>query len=122
MTKGQLAILPIGDGRRSERRIVNLAACLREDGASVSDAEVGNLSVNGFMAHTEAALEPGMSVWLKIPGLEPQSCRVVWAEEGKAGFEFATPLHPGTLELLVAAGRKGPPKRHFGPQAAAQER
>jgi len=115
MTKGQLAILP-ADGRRAERRVVNLAARLRDPGASLTDVDVVNLSTDGFMAQSEVALEPGATVWLKLPGLEPQHCRVVWAEEGKAGFEFANPLHPATLELLVAAGRKAIPRGHFGPQ------
>ena len=114
MTVGQLAILPPVEGRSAERRIVNLAARLREPGARVADAEVQDLSIKGFMALTEMPLEPGSHVWLKLPGLEPQSSRVVWQEDGKAGFEFATPLHPATLELLVAGNRRPIPKGHFG--------
>lgn len=122
MAKGQLAILPEGDGRRSERRILNLAARLRDPGATVSDVEVQNLSCDGFMAQGDLQLEPGSQVWLRLGGLEPQSCRVVWVEEGKAGFEFTTPLHAATVELIVAAGRKAIPRGHFGPQANAGQR
>jgi hypothetical protein len=118
VTRGQLAILPVADGRTAERRIVNLAARLREPGASVGDAEVHDLSEKGFMAHTDMPLEPGTVIWLKLPGLEPQSSRVVWVRDGKAGCEFANPLHPATLELLVSAGRRPIPRGHFGPQAA----
>jgi hypothetical protein len=117
VTRGQLAILPEGEGRRAQRRIVNLAAHLGEAGASVSDVEIINLSTDGFMAQGEVSVEPGACVWLKLTGLEPQNCRVVWVEDGKAGFEFSTPLHPGTLEMVVAAGRKPIPRGHFGPQA-----
>ena len=60
-----------------------------------------NLSTDGFMAVTDLVLETGTTVWLKLPGLEPQNSRVVWAEDGKAGFQFATPLHPATLEMVV---------------------
>ena len=116
MTRGQLAILPEGDGRRATRRIVNLAAHLSDPGATVSDVEIVNLSTDGFMAHGEVNLEPGACVWLKLSGLEPQNSRVVWVEEGKAGFEFVTPLHSATVELVVAAGRKPIPRGHFGPQ------
>jgi hypothetical protein len=115
LTRGQLAILP--EGRRAERRIVNLAAHLRETGTSVTDVDIVNLSTDGFMAQGEIHVEAGTNVLLKLPGLEPQNCRVVWAEDEKAGFEFSTPLHPATLELVVAAGRKPIPKGHFGPQA-----
>lgn len=118
MPRGQLAILPAGDGRRAERRIVNLAAHLRDPGARLMDVDVINLSVTGFMAESESGLEEGANVWLKLPGLEPQSARVVWVEGTRAGFEFASPLHPATLDLLVAASRSGIRKGHFGPQGA----
>lgn len=113
---GQLAILPVREGRSAERRIVNLAARLREPGARVANAEVMNLSTDGFMAVTELVLEPGVTAWLKLPGLEPQQSRVVWTEDGKTGFQFTAPIHPATLEMLIEAHRKPVPKRHFGPQ------
>lgn len=117
MTRGQLAILPAGDGRRSERRVVNLAARLRDPGARMEEVEVVNLSTDGFMARGHVALEEGATVWLRISGLEPQNSRVVWVEEDKAGFEFVNPLHPATVEMLVSTGRKTIPRGHFGPQA-----
>lgn len=117
MRQAQLASLPQGDGRRSVRRIVNLAAELREPGATLADAVVHDLAAEGFMAETEMPLEAGSQIWLKLPGLEPQSCRVVWTEDGRAGFEFSVPLHPASLELLVTSTRKPPIRRHFGPQS-----
>ena len=116
MTKAQLAIIPVQDGRKAQRRIVNLAAHLGEPGVSIADIELMNLSTDGFMAQGELNLEPGATVWLKLAGLEPQNSRVVWIEDGKAGFEFTSPLHPATVELVVATGRKAVPKGHFGPQ------
>ncbi|HWT12518.1 MAG TPA: hypothetical protein VN231_07175 [Allosphingosinicella sp.] len=121
MTKGQLAILPTSDGRRTERRVVNLAARLRDPGATVSEIEVLDLSTEGFKAQGDLALETGASVWLKLPGLEAQNSKVVWVEEGKAGFQFSSPLHPATLELVVLAGRKQAPKGHFGPRTAPSQ-
>ena len=101
---------------RSERRIVNLAARLREPGASLAEIDIINLSTDGFMAQGEITIEAGSYAWLKLPGLEPQNSKVVWVEDGKAGFEFANPLHPATLEQLVSTNRKSAPKGHFGPQ------
>jgi hypothetical protein len=114
LRKAHLAILPTPDGRRAERRILNLAASLREPGASLADAEVLNLSVTGFAAESDAALEVGAHIWLKLPDLEPTGSRVVWVEGRQAGFEFVTPLHPATLDAVTAAARKPPVKRHFG--------
>lgn len=116
MHKGQLAKLPVTEGRRAERRVLNLAASMREPGASVADAEVINLSVDGFSAASDMPLEVGSPVWLKLPGLEAAKCVVVWVEEGKAGFKFASPLHDSDLAQLVAENRKAPPRNHFGPR------
>jgi len=116
VSKGQLAILPPTEGRSAERRIVNLAARLRDPGATLVDAEVRDLSTDGFMAETSLSLDTGAIVWLKLPGLEPQNSRVVWTEDGKIGCQFATPLHPLTLEMLVKSSSKPKLKGHFGPQ------
>ena len=116
MHKGQLAMLPAAEGRRTERRMVNLAASLREPGAAVADAEVRNLSTDGFMAESDMALEPGQFVFLKLPGIEALHAKVAWVEEGKAGFEFSSPIHQATLEQLSANQRKAVPRNHFGPR------
>jgi hypothetical protein len=117
VTRGQLAILPVQDGRKAERRIVNLAARLRDPGAIITDVDVMDLSIDGFMAQGDIAIEPGAFAWLKLAGLEPQNSRLVWAEGDKAGFEFTTPLHPATLEMVVTIGNKSAVRRgHFGSQ------
>jgi len=120
MHKGQLAKLPSAEGRRAERRIVNLAASLREPGAAVVDAEILNLSTDGFMASSDLPLETGNHVFLKLPGMEAQKCQVVWIEDGKAGFQFTTPLHPAIIGQLTDNERKGPPKNHFGSRRFAR--
>jgi PilZ domain len=116
VSRAQLAILPVPEGRTAERRIVNLAARLREPGATIVDAEVRDLSTNGFMAEASLKIEPGATIWLKLPGLEPQNSRVAWTEDGKMGCEFSTPLHPLTLEMLIETNRKPAVRGHFGPQ------
>lgn len=118
MRKAHLAILPTPDGRRAERRIVNLAASLREPGASMAEIEVLNLSVTGFAAECDMPVETGAHLWLKLPGLEPVNSKVVWVEGRKAGFEFVTPLHPATLDTVTTATRAPVVKRHFGANAA----
>ena len=116
MHKGQLATFSSAEGRRAERRIVNLAASLREPGAAVADAEVLNLSIDGFMAKCALPLDQGQTVFLKLPGLEAQKSQVVWIDGERAGFQFSTPLHPAELDQLTAATRKAIPRGHFGPQ------
>jgi len=116
MQKGQLAKLADADGRRAERRVVNLAASLREPGAAVVDVEVLNLSVDGFMATSSLPLDAGHYVYLKLPGMEAQKSVVAWVDGDKAGFQFASPLHPSVLEQLVSSERKTVPRNHFGPR------
>jgi hypothetical protein len=116
MHKGQLASLPTSEGRRTERRVVNLAASLREPGATIADAEVLNLSTDGFMASSTLPLEAGQTVFLKLPGMVTLKCRVAWVDGEKAGFEFSEPLHRGLLDQLTANERKSIPRNHFGPR------
>lgn len=109
-------MLPAGDGRRAERRVVNLAAGLRESGAAVIDVEVLNLSTDGYMAQLDVPVEIGQVVYLKLPGMMANKSRVIWAEAGKAGFEFSSPLHRAVIDQLAANERKPIRRGHFGPQ------
>ena len=102
----ELSKIPIGDGRKAERRIVNLAAALREQGAKTSKIVVVDISVGGFKAEADERHHEGDEVWLKLAGLEPRRSRVVWARDGakgqEIGCEFEWPLHPRELEIIVA--------------------
>ena len=109
----ELSQLPISDGRKAERRIVNLAAALREEGASTVAVEVLDLSPGGFKVHSDGQLEEGSEVWLKLPGFEAKRSRVIWVKENEAGCEFETELHEAELQLLTAPARRGPVKNIF---------
>lgn len=102
----ELSQLPAVDGRKSDRRIVNIAAALRESGAITTPVQVIDLSSGGFKAALPAPIEPETEVWLKLPGLEIRRSRAIWYKEGEAGFEFEMPIHPAELESFSA-----PPKR-----------
>jgi hypothetical protein len=98
----ELSQLPIGDGRKAERRIVNLAAALREDGAKRFQVVVIDISSGGFRAEVGDDVHDGAEVWLKLPGFEAKRSRVVWRKDNVAGCEFETPMHERDLELIVA--------------------
>ena len=98
----ELSQIPITDGRKAERRIVNLAAALREDGAKTSAIILLDISAGGFKADVPEPLEIGVEVWLKMPGWEVRRSRVVWTEGKEVGCEFEYPLHPRELEQMVA--------------------
>ena len=109
----ELSQIPITDGRKAERRIVNLAAALREQGARNSKVVVIDISVGGFKAEAPEPLEEGAEVWLKLPGLEAKRSRVVWTRDKDIGCEFEWPLHPRELEVIVAPAPRRIPKGVF---------
>ena len=109
----ELSQIPITDGRKAERRIVNLAAALREQGAKSVKIVVVDISVGGFKAEAEEPHNEGDEVWLKLPGLEPRRSRVVWTKEKDVGCEFEWPLHPKELDAIVAPAPRRIPKGVF---------
>ncbi|HEY0113161.1 MAG TPA: PilZ domain-containing protein [Allosphingosinicella sp.] len=109
----ELSRIPVTDGRKAERRIVNLAAALREDGAKTAKIVVIDISTGGFKADVEEPLEIGSEVWLKLPGWEAKRSRVVWAQDKEVGCEFEWPLHARELDLIVAPQPRRIPKGVF---------
>ena len=98
----ELSQIPISDGRKAERRIVNLAAALREQGAKSAKVVLVDISVGGFKAETSEPMEEGHEVWLKLPVHEARRSRVIWTKDNVVGCEFEYELHPRELELIVA--------------------
>jgi hypothetical protein len=91
--------------RRSEQRIeIEADVPLRELGREAVDARLINLSSRGFMAETDALIEQGSRVWLKLPGVDRANALVVWTRNGRIGGEFATPIDP--LKVFQAMGKK----------------
>jgi hypothetical protein len=117
----QLATLPTADGRRSERRVVNLAADLRESGAGLAEVEVTDISQDGFMICSQASLglEIGGCAWLKLPGFEAFKSQVIWIEDDRLGARFLTPLYPAVLAAILKPEPRSKPRRLFGPADVA---
>lgn len=116
-----LATLPALEGRRSERRVLNLAADLREEGASIAEVEVANISQHGFLIQGDSSLELeiGSFAWLKLPGFEPFKSQVVRVAGGSLGGRFLTPLYPAVLELILKEEPKARQRRLFHPPRAS---
>ena len=109
----ELSQLPIGNGRKAERRIVNLAAALREDGAKTAPIVVLDISGGGFRAEVGDDVHEGSEVWLKLPNLEAKRSRVVWRKGSEVGCEFETPVHENEIALIVAPAPRRIPKGVF---------
>jgi hypothetical protein len=104
------------DGRKTERRIVNLAAALRENGARTHAVVIVDISTGGFKAETPEPVEEGSEVWLKLPGFEARRSRVAWNKDAVIGCEFETPLHQSELEVIVTPAPRRITKGVFGPR------
>ena len=109
--KAELSQFPVPEGRKAERRIVNIAAALREEGVTTTEVTLLDVSIGGFKALMEDTIEEGTEVWLKLPGFELRRSRVVWINGKDVGCEFEAPLHASELDLLA------PPK----PRRAAKD-
>lgn len=93
--------------RKAERVTLEMGAGLRQRGGTGVAIQIVDLSVDGFRASTHLQLAKGADVWLRLPGLEPQQGRVMWAKGNFIGCAFERPLHPAVLEMVVkkSAGR-----------------
>jgi hypothetical protein len=109
----ELSQLPSGEGRKAERRIVNIAAALREQGARKSPIVVLDISTGGFKAAVPEPVPDGAEVWLKLAGLEARRSRVVWVRNDEVGCEFESPLHQAELDLIVAPRPRRIPRGVF---------
>jgi hypothetical protein len=98
---GELSTEPGFEGRKAERAEVCLGAGLRQRGASGVTIQILDLSTHGFRAATHLELQTGTDVWLKLPGLESLHGHVVWMRGHLLGCEFARPLHPAVLQMVV---------------------
>ena len=109
----ELSQFPNTDGRKAERRIVNMAGALRESGAKTGPIVVLDISTGGFKADVPEPIEEGAEVWLKLPGFEAKRSRVVWTNGKEIGCEFEWPLHQRELDQIVAPAPRRIPKGVF---------
>jgi hypothetical protein len=98
---GELSTEANAELRKATRAEVVLGAGLRQRGASGVTIQILDLSTHGFRAATHLVLHAGTDVWLKLPGLESLHGHVVWMRGHMLGCEFARPLHPAVLDMVV---------------------
>ena len=109
----ELSQFPISDGRKAERRIVNLAGALREMGAKTEPIVIVDISIGGFKADVPEPVAEGVEVWLKLGGFEAKRSRVIWTNGKEIGCEFEAPLHQRELDQIVAPAPRRIPKGVF---------
>ena len=87
--------------RRANRAALNASAGVRRASSASLPAQILDLSTTGFRARLTAPVAIDTVVWLKLPGLEAQQGRVVWAEDLVVGCVLTAPLHPAVFDHIV---------------------
>lgn len=68
--------------------------------------QIVNVSATGFMARTEAEIEPGTPLEIRLPIVGARRAEVRWALAGRIGCQFARPVDLAEyLELLGTLAR-----------------
>ncbi len=113
IVNGKLASWTASGKRAERRRVVNLSARLNERATTALDVRAVDVSSVGCMVTPAGATKVGDTVWLKLSGLEPLRCRVIWVDSDEAGCWFERRLHKSEVEWLVEQARSRPTK-HTG--------
>jgi hypothetical protein len=93
--------------RRAARSALHLDATMR-DGSRKAPARVIDMSTHGCRIACSSVVTDGHLVWLGLPGLESQHCRVAWHCEEFIGLAFETPLNEAVFERLLQDQRQLP--------------
>ena len=76
-------------------------------GGTPAPIQIVNVSAGGFMARTEADVEPGTPLSLRLPVIGERTAEVRWALAGRIGCQFARPIDLAQyLELLGALAKE----------------
>lgn len=86
------------DRRGTDRRVVNLAAHLRDGDIRVVAVQVTDLCADGCRLSGDLNLEQATRVWLRIPGITPRPARVAWTKRDEAGCTFDHPISEAVLD------------------------
>ncbi|MEO6580138.1 MAG: PilZ domain-containing protein [Sphingomicrobium sp.] len=90
------------DARRSDRISLTCEIEFRRRGDARYRVDLLDFSPQGCCISPPVRLEPGESVWLRIPGMESIHAQVAWTEQWKVGVEFDKPFHPAVFENILA--------------------
>jgi|GEM_PF-5582788 len=104
----QIAPITESEHRQVRRRIVNFAAILEEQGAQASAASVLDLSERGVRLRSDATMEVGSSLLIKLPCVAAVRAKVIWSCDGETGCEFEEHLYGSTVDEIIATAT---PKR-----------
>lgn len=95
-------VQPRPETRAAARSAVAIRAQVRMMGTDKLDIDVTDLSRTGFQIETIHRIQPGATIWLKIPGLSGLEATVKWSRHHFYGCAFVRPLHEAVFDHVVA--------------------
>lgn len=98
-------LLTKSDNRGTRRERSGLPLSLRARGAHAQPATLSDLSCTGCRIEGIKVRCDDTPFWIRLPGIESKAARVVWANQGEAGFEFERPLHPAVAQQITGPGQ-----------------
>ena len=84
---------------------VEMEAGLRKKGGSAIPIRLIDLSTHGFRTETHLYLDPGNTVWVRLPGLDSMPATVIWARGSLIGCAFERPLLSAVIDSIIAKAR-----------------
>jgi hypothetical protein len=90
------------DTRRAKRIPLQCEIEFRRAGETRSMVDLLDLSPNGCCIAPTVRVEPGQTIFLRMPGMEGIQAKVAWVEQWKVGVEFERPMYGPVFDGLVA--------------------
>ncbi|MYL97877.1 PilZ domain-containing protein [Novosphingobium sp. FGD1] len=82
------AQLTVTDKRRATRHPVDYNVVAEHRQLGDLDLHIVNLSAQGFMVQGEVPLDRGERLVMRLPVIGRIEAHMIWAHEGRAGFQF----------------------------------
>lgn len=91
-----------------ERRTMRRSACaldiaVRQRGRFAVVGSTADLTPYGARLSGAGPFEPDSEMWLRLPGLESQTVRVIWSHGATTGVAFVRPLHTAVFARFLPA-------------------
>lgn len=87
--------------RRATRAALSLTATMREGSHTKVQVRVIDISTHGCRIECTSGAAVDSNVWVSIPGLENQYCRVIWHCQEFVGIAFEKPLAEPVFQKLL---------------------
>ncbi|EJL26520.1 PilZ domain-containing protein [Novosphingobium sp. AP12] len=82
------AQLTVTDKRRAARHPVDYTVIAEHRQLGDLDLHIVNISAQGFMVQGDVGLDRGERVVMRLPVIGRIEAHMIWAHEGRAGFQF----------------------------------